>query len=95
MREITRPASILAIVTTAALLAAGYATVLGQRQGASAPMTIARQGAFAVGGQVLGDPKTRSLHCDHGYVDYQIPVNARRINLVMWHSAAEIGRAHV
>ena len=29
-----------------------------------------------------------SLHCDHGYVEYQIPVNPRRINLVMWHSAA-------
>ena len=33
-------------------------------------------------------PTHESLHCDHGYVDYQIPVNPRRINLVMWHSAA-------
>ena len=43
---------------------------------------------LAVGGKVLGDPEAQSLHCDHGYVDYQIPVNPRRINLVMWHSAA-------
>ena len=38
--------------------------------------------------QTSGDPDSRSLHCDHGYVEYQIPVNPRRINLVMWHSAA-------
>ena len=57
-------------------------------QQASAPIAIQKQGSFAVGGQILGDPDARSLHCDHGYVDYQIPVNPRRINLVMWHSAA-------
>src|SRR5215471_13558178 len=51
------------------------------------PVTIQKQGSFAVGGTVLGDD-TRSLHCDHGYVDYEIPVNPRKINLVMWHSAA-------
>jgi hypothetical protein len=76
------------------LLAAGAiavlatAAVLGQGKGAGAPIAIQKQGAFAVGGTVLGDPDTRSLHCDHGYVDYEIPVNPRRINLVMWHSAA-------
>jgi hypothetical protein len=59
-----------------------------QRQGASAPLTIQKQGSFAVGGKILGDPNAQSLHCDHGYVDYQIPVNPRRVNLVMWHSAA-------
>jgi len=67
------------------LLASGCATPQGQE--ASAPITIQKQGSFAVGGTVLGDT-AKSLHCDHGYVDYQIPVNPRRINLVMWHSAA-------
>ena len=71
-----------------AILATGYVAAQGQRQGASAPITIQKQGSFAVGGKILGDPDARSLHCDHGYVDYQIPVNPRRINLVMWHSAA-------
>ena len=56
-------------------------------QGGSAPISIQKQGSFAVGGKVLGD-EGKSLHCDHGYVDYQIPVNPRRVNLVMWHSAA-------
>ena len=51
-------------------------------------MTIQKQGSFAVGGKILGDPNRRRCHCDHGYVDYQIPVNPRRTNLVMWHSAA-------
>jgi hypothetical protein len=75
-------------VCVMAVLATGYVASQGQRQGASAPITIQKQGSFAVGGKVLGDPVKRSLHCDHGYVDYQIPANPRRINLVMWHSAA-------
>ena len=71
-----------------AVLASGYVAAQGQRREANPPITIQKQGSFAVGGKILGDPDTRSLHCDHGYVDYQIPVNPRRINLVMWHSAA-------
>jgi hypothetical protein len=74
-------ACVVAVLTTGSMASQS-------RQGAGAPLTIQKQGSFAVGGRVLGDPNTRSLHCDHGYVDYQIPVNARRINLVMWHSAA-------
>ena len=69
-----------------AVLATGYVTAQGQ--GASTPIMIQKQGSFAAGGTILGDPNGRSLHCDHGYVDYQIPVNPRRVNLVMWHSAA-------
>jgi hypothetical protein len=68
------------------MVAAGCAAP--QAQQATAPITIQKQGSFAVGGQILGDANAKSLHCDHGYVDYQIPVNRRRINLVMWHSAA-------
>jgi hypothetical protein len=71
-----------------AVLATAYLASQGQRPGTNAPITIQKQGSFAVGGTIVGDPNTRSLHCDHGYVDYQIPVNPRRMNLVMWHSAA-------
>src|SRR5262245_19056822 len=70
------------------VLAIAYVSAQGSQPRAGAPIMIQKQGAFAVGGKVLGDPATSSLHCDHGYVDYQIPVNPRRINLVMWHSAA-------
>jgi hypothetical protein len=51
-------------------------------------IVIEKQGAFAIGGNVLGDPDTASLHCDHGVVEYQIPVRPRTINLLMWHSAS-------
>jgi len=76
------------------VLATGCAAPQGQEARAPAPsavegpIAIQKQGSFAAGGQVLGDPNAKSLHCDHGYVDYQIPVNPRRVNLVMWHSAA-------
>ena len=53
-------------------------------------MLIERQGAFAIGGQVLGDPETASLHCDHGVVEYQIPLAPRAVNLLMWHSASAV-----
>ena len=76
----------LLTASAVAILAAGCVTA--ETQPASAPITIQKQGSFAVGGTVLGAADTQSLHCDHGYVDYQIPVNPRRINLVMWHSAA-------
>jgi hypothetical protein len=78
----------LLVASSIAVLAPGSVATQSQRSSASAPITIQKQGSFAVGGKVLGDPNTQSLHCDHGYVDYQIPVNPRRINLVMWHSAA-------
>jgi hypothetical protein len=51
------------------------------------PIVLARQGAFEVGGKVISGDKG-TLSCDHGYVEYQIPVKARPIALVMWHSSS-------
>ena len=51
-------------------------------------IVLERQGAFSTGGKVIGDPDKASLHCDHGYVEYQIPANPRKIALFMWHSSA-------
>ncbi len=31
------------------------------------------------------DPKGQTLHGDHAYVFYQVPVNARRVPLIFWH----------
>ncbi|MEY4138667.1 MAG: hypothetical protein RLZZ371_849 [Pseudomonadota bacterium] len=63
------------------------------------PLVIQEQGSFAVGGTVntsagIYDPLTRgpegqTLHGDHAYVFYQVPVNARRLPLVMWHGAGQ------
>jgi hypothetical protein len=52
------------------------------------PLVIKEQGAYAFGGKILGDFDTASIHCDHGYVEYQIPVNAREVPLLMWHSSS-------
>jgi hypothetical protein len=56
----------------------------------SSSLVITKQGAFAVGGTVLGDADTASLHCDHGVVEYQIPAAPRAVNLLMWHSASAV-----
>jgi alpha/beta hydrolase family protein len=40
------------------------------------------QGAYNPAGQ---DPRGQTLHGDHAYVFYQVPVDARRLPLVFWH----------
>ena len=52
------------------------------------PMVIDRQGSFEIGGKVIGDPATKSLSCDHGVMEYQIPHNPRAVSIVMWHSSS-------
>jgi hypothetical protein len=81
----TRPIeALLACAAFAAVSAAASAQVAGS------PILIEKQGAFAVGGKVVGDPASASLHCDHGVVEYQIPPDARAVNLLMWHSASAV-----
>jgi hypothetical protein len=74
-------------MTRLAIAAGALATSLVLVGAAAQPLVIERQGALAVGGKVLGDASS-SLHCDHGVVEYQIPANARAVNLLMWHSAS-------
>jgi hypothetical protein len=59
------------------------------------PLVIREQGSFAVGGTVINNPGKfdpyrptpdgQTLHGDHAYVFYQLPVKARQLPLVMWH----------
>ena len=59
------------------------------------PLMIQTQGSFAVGGTVITNsgaydatnrsPAGQTLHGDHAYVFYQIPVRARKLPLVFWH----------
>lgn len=74
------------IVFAAAALTTGCAFTAASQE----PLLIATQGAFAVGGKTIGDPGTASLHCDHGVVEYQVPPQARAVNLLMWHSASAV-----
>jgi hypothetical protein len=79
--------SSLALAATGLALSAGCATA----QGSALPdgaIAIARQGSFEAGGKVIGDPATRSLVCDHGHVEYQVPVNAKGTALFLWHSSS-------
>ena len=68
----------------------------------AAPLVIQEQGRFAVGGAVNTAPGTfdprdptkphgQTLHGDHARVFYQIPVDARRLPLVLWHGWWEDG----
>lgn len=66
------------------------------------PLVIQRQGSFAVGGTVTTNPGTfdsnklgpdgQTLHGDHAYVTYQVPVHPRRLPLVFLHGAGEFSK---
>ena len=69
------------------------------------PIILEDQGSFAVGGIVLetpgefnpigfpAPPEGQTLHGDHAYVQYQIPIRARMYPLVMWHGGGQSGRS--
>lgn len=52
------------------------------------PIMIAEQGARAFGGSVIRDASGASVHVDHAYDEWQIPVGARKIPLLLWHSSS-------
>lgn len=54
---------------------------------AAPPIPIVRQGAFEAGGAQLREGD-KTLSCDHGYVEYQVPARARGLSLFMWHSSS-------
>jgi hypothetical protein len=66
------------------------------------PLMIQDQGSFAVGGTVIQSHGTfetlnpasggQTLHGDHARVFYQIPVNARKLPLVMWHGFGQFSK---
>lgn len=66
------------------------------------PLVIREQGSFAVGGTVVTNPGTfdpyhptsegQTFHGDHAYVFYQIPEQARKYPLVMWHGLGQFSK---
>jgi hypothetical protein len=71
--------------------------------GAVAPMMIQEQGSFAAGGTMTTAPGTfnprkpmtpdgQTYHGDHAYTFYQIPVDARKLPIVMWHGAGQFSK---
>ncbi len=78
------------------------ACAIADRSGKPAPLIIQEQGSFAVGGTVVTNPGTfdpvkmspegQTFHGDHAYVFYQIPVNARKLPLVLWHGFGQFSK---
>jgi acyl dehydratase/pimeloyl-ACP methyl ester carboxylesterase len=78
---------------------AGSEPVAGASQ---PPLVIQQQGSFAVGGSVLrhpgaydatrAGPEGQTLHGDHAFVTYQVPVGARRHPLVFVHGNAQFSK---
>jgi hypothetical protein len=66
------------------------------------PLIIQEQGSFAVGGTVITNsgtynatnqsPSGQTLHGDHAYVFYQIPIQARKLPFVMWHGIGQFSK---
>jgi hypothetical protein len=50
-------------------------------------ITLVRQGSFEAGGSVIGTAGA-TTHCDHGHVEYQIPLGRRETSLFLWHSSS-------
>ncbi len=67
-----------------------------------APLVVQEQGSFAIGGTVLHCPgkydstragtEGQTLHGDHAFVTYQVPVNARPHPLVFVHGNAQFSK---
>lgn len=80
-------------VKAAGLVAAALGIVFGvdsveaKQDRANAPLTILREGSFEAGGTIIGTGD-QTLSCDHGHVEYEIPVNPRAVPLMLWHSSS-------
>lgn len=85
-----------------AAAALGFTSAQAAGNGKPQPLTIQEQGSFAVGGKVIQNPGTfnpkqptpagQTLHGDHAYVFYQIPVNRRKLPLVFLHGFGQFSK---
>ena len=59
-------------------------------QDTSEKIGTTKMGAYSFAGKIISNSAGRSLHCDHGYAQFQIPEKPRRLPIVFWHSASAI-----
>ena len=89
------------LIAVAAL--APVSQALAAERAKAPPLVIAEQGSFAAGGKVATapgtfdprkpmDPAGQTFHGDHAYAFYQIPVNARKLPIIMWHGAGQFSK---
>jgi hypothetical protein len=88
-------------VTAAPVSIAAHADEKGPagNGGDDKPIVLKTQGSFAAGGTVVTNPGVfdpvaltpggQTIHGDHAYVQYQVPVGARRHPIVMWHGGGQ------
>ncbi len=90
-------------ILSALFIAFGLTTAVAAMAGENAkPLIIEEQGSFAAGGTVIPakeaykplepKPEGQTLHGDHAYVFYQIPVNAKKYPLVFLHGAGQFSK---
>jgi len=91
----------IALLLVSAAIAAS-ACAKTARNGKPEPLVVQEQGSFAVGGTVISTPGTfdpyhpspagQTFHGDHAYAFYQVPVNNRRLPIVLWHGAGQFSK---
>ena len=84
------------------ILSGSAISLFAQRKGENKPLMIQEQGSFTAGGIVITNPGTfdpikrtpegQTLHGDHVYVFYQVPVIAKKYPLVMWHGFGQFSK---
>ena len=77
----------MAACTTPAAFADGERAFLDARK--KPHIVLQSTGAYIAGGKVVSNPADpkQTLSCDHGYVEYFIPAEPRKVGLVLWHSS--------
>jgi hypothetical protein len=92
------------LLTIALLALLSACSTPGRGPGSSSgALQIKEQGSFAAGGTMTSAPGTfnprkpmtpdgQTYHGDHAYAFYQIPVNARKLPIVMWHGAGQFSK---
>lgn len=99
-RTCPAPGLVAALAMAAALALGAPPAAVGKSD--ATPITLRDQGSFLVGGTVVTNPGTfdpialtpegQTIHGDHAYVQYQIPLNPRRLPLVMWHGGGQFSK---
>ena len=98
-----KPIQIFLALAVVSLLAACAAPANGPGN-AIGPLLIREQGSFAAGGTMTTAPGVfnprkpmvpdgQTYHGDHAYAFYQIPVDARKLPIVMWHGAGQFSKS--
>ncbi len=100
MRPTRRAVLTAALLSTATLAPGG---TMANEATKPTPLVIQDQGSFAVGGTMTQSPGTfdaskpappvgQTFRGDHAYAFYQIPANARKLPLVLWHGAGQFSK---